>query len=67
MSVNINSHNSSSHEGNSLLMCNICGKNFANLNDHKISVHDERKKPFNVVAINVCGIECNGRPEEIPK
>ena len=54
----LNNHNSSVHEGKNY------GNNFAKSNDHKISVH-ERKQPFNVVAINVFGIECNGLLEEI--
>ena len=61
------------HEGKKPISCSACGKNFKTENDlknHNVSVHESLNcgpcdKNFNVIAINVCGIECNGRLEEI--
>ena len=71
----LDGHTTTIHEGKKPFKCNICNENFdriCDLHGHTAAVY-EGKKPFKchiendlrVLAINICGIECYERLDQI--
>ena len=63
----LSNHISSVHEESKSVDCDTCDKNFSKkceLKNHVHSIHGRTTK-LNVIAVNVCGNECNSRLEEI--
>ena len=64
----LKSHVDSVHEGKRTFQCDKCTIGFGNkvdLKSHMDSVYDGKKNLLNVLAVNVQGIECYGRLDQV--